>query len=111
MNPTTPTRRRLLPWLATAGVVAALAAFFALLPTPPADGEGTAAEPAGEAAAELPSGSFAVTGVRLFDGERVLPRADVLVEDGRIAAVGADSRPAGRACPSSTATAAPCCPA
>ena len=35
------------------------------------------------------SASFFVRGVRVFDGERVWPEADVLVRDGRIAAVGA----------------------
>jgi imidazolonepropionase-like amidohydrolase len=85
-----PSRRRLLPWAAGAGAVALLAAFFAALPTPPADGEGAPAAAQAKRAPEVPSGRFAVTGVRVFDGERVLPRADVLVEDGRIAAVGPD---------------------
>lgn len=48
--------------------------------------------PAGEAA--LPSGgeggAFAISGVRVFDGERVLPDAKVIVRDGRVEAVGAD---------------------
>lgn len=40
--------------------------------------------------------SFAVTGVRVFDGERVIPRATVVVQDGRISAVGPTARaPAG----------------
>ena len=49
----------------------------------------------GRAAAEaaLPSGgegsAFAITGVRVFDGEGVLPASTVLVRDGRIEAVGA----------------------
>jgi imidazolonepropionase-like amidohydrolase len=80
--------RRMLPWAAGAGVVALLAAFFAALPTPPADGEAAPAAAQAEKATGMPSGTFAVTGVRVFDGERVLARADVLVEDGRIAAVG-----------------------
>lgn len=44
--------------------------------------------------ATLPSGgegaAFAVSGVRVFDGRRVLPVANVIVRDGRIEAVGAD---------------------
>ncbi len=35
--------------------------------------------------------SFAVTGSRVFDGERTLDRATVVVRDGRIVAVGADA--------------------
>ena len=38
----------------------------------------------------LPSGSFAVRDVRVFDGDRALPRASVLIQDGRITAVGTD---------------------
>ena len=44
--------------------------------------------------AALPSGGkgagFAISGVRVFDGEHVLPAANVIVRDGRIQAVGAD---------------------
>lgn len=35
--------------------------------------------------------SFAIRGVRVFDGERVLPMANVVVRDGLIATVGADA--------------------
>lgn len=38
--------------------------------------------------APMPSGSFAVTHVRVFDGERTLPGQTVLVRDGRIVSVG-----------------------
>lgn len=39
--------------------------------------------------------SFAIRNVRVFDGDRTIPRANVIVDDGRIAAVGADAIPAG----------------
>lgn len=46
------------------------------------------------AAATLPSGgtgeAFAISGVRMFDGERMLPATNVVVRDGRIESVGAD---------------------
>lgn len=53
------------------------------------DGEApaTAGAPASQA------GEFAVVDVRVYDGERVLPRATVVVRDGRIASVSAE-RPA-----------------
>lgn len=35
--------------------------------------------------------TFAVRGARVFDGERVIPSANVVVRDGRIASVGADA--------------------
>jgi imidazolonepropionase-like amidohydrolase len=38
-------------------------------------------------------GAFAVTGVRVFDGTRVIPSATVVVEGGRITAVGPEVRP------------------
>jgi hypothetical protein len=38
--------------------------------------------------APVPAALFVVRGARVFDGERVLPSASVLVRDGRIAAVG-----------------------
>lgn len=48
------------------------------------------------AAPALPSGHFAIRDVRMFDGERFVPRANVLVRDGRIEAAGSDVRiPAG----------------
>jgi imidazolonepropionase-like amidohydrolase len=39
--------------------------------------------------------SFAIRDVRVFDGDRTLPRANVVVRDGRIASVGNDTIPAG----------------
>jgi imidazolonepropionase-like amidohydrolase len=45
---------------------------------------------------EPPSGTFAIRDVRVFDGERVLDKATVVVRDGTIAGVGADLKiPAG----------------
>ena len=64
-------------WLGTAAVVALLAAFFFALP-----------EPAPPAALRAPG--FAVRDVRVFDGEQFLERATVIVQDGRIARLGAD---------------------
>lgn len=43
---------------------------------------------AGSRATTSPAPAFAIRGVRLFDGERVVRRATVIVRDGRIAAVG-----------------------
>ncbi|MGO1001569.1 CIA30 family protein [Lysobacter sp. CA196] len=62
-----------------------------------ADGAGGAHASAATATkAALPAASFAIRQVRVFDGERVLPSATVLVRDGLIAEVGADvSVPAG----------------
>jgi imidazolonepropionase-like amidohydrolase len=37
-------------------------------------------------------GGFAIRGVRVFDGERVLPRANVIVRDGLIVAIGRNAR-------------------
>jgi imidazolonepropionase-like amidohydrolase len=59
-------------------VVAALVAFFLALPQP------------GERSAPAAAG-FAVRGVRVFDGERVLPNATVVVREGRIVAVAPDA--------------------
>ncbi|HKD21573.1 MAG TPA: amidohydrolase family protein [Rhizomicrobium sp.] len=42
-------------------------------------------------AGAAPANSFAVRGVRVFDGERTIERANVVVADGRIAAVGPDA--------------------
>ncbi len=41
-------------------------------------------------ASKLPEGAFAIRDVRVFDGERVLERATVIVRDGRIETVAAD---------------------
>lgn len=46
--------------------------------------------PAATTAALTDGNSFAIRDVRVFDGERVLPRTNVVVRDGRIVAVGAD---------------------
>ena len=43
---------------------------------------------AAQTAQQAPSGTFAIRGVRVFDGERVLDTATVVVRDGQIAAVG-----------------------
>lgn len=67
---------------ALAGAVLAVLGALVLLPTPD--------DVAAQATADLPSGSFAVTGVRVFDGTRTLDHATVVVRDGRIEAVGTD---------------------
>ncbi|GHD69011.1 hypothetical protein GCM10007164_11460 [Luteimonas padinae] len=79
--------------LAATAIAAAIAGavVFAQPRSPSAHGAASAPAPAsGEA---LPSGgegaAFAISGVRVFDGERVLPEANVVVRDGRIEAVGA----------------------
>jgi imidazolonepropionase-like amidohydrolase len=64
---------------AALAVVLALAAFFAALPEP-----GDRREPA-------PAPAFAIRDVRVFDGERMIPRANVVVRGGRVASVGADA--------------------
>lgn len=49
---------------------------------------------AASAAAQAPG--FAITGVRVFDGEKVLPRTTVVVQGGRVTAIGPNARvPAG----------------
>ena len=45
-------------------------------------------------ATQTPSTEFVVRGVRVFDGERVLPKASVHVRDGKIVSVG-DTAPGG----------------
>jgi imidazolonepropionase-like amidohydrolase len=62
----------------------ALALFFRLLPEPPRE---TSGRPAAHVENEM-AGDFAVTNVRLFDGEQFTENTDVLVENGRIQAVG-----------------------
>lgn len=42
-------------------------------------------------ASSLSGNSFAVRGVRVFDGRKVIPRANLIVREGRIALVGADA--------------------
>ena len=69
-------------WLIVLGGVALVAVgLVAGRPSPPA----AAATPR-----QTPSGTFAIRDVRVFDGERVLDKATVLVHDGKIAGVGAD---------------------
>lgn len=72
------------------GLLASAAAFAAEPPaaaaqTPTAFGAAAPADPS----ASAPSLQFAIRQVRVFDGERVLPSATVLVRDGLIAEVGA----------------------
>jgi len=43
---------------------------------------------------DVPGGSFAVVGVRVFDGREVMPEATVVVDNGVIVAVGPDVAPA-----------------
>ena len=52
-------------------IIILLAAFFTLLPEP-------------EAAAQPPSQNFVIRNVRLFDGEKVHPSTDLLIEGGVI---------------------------
>ena len=52
--------------------------------------EAQAPPPPAAAAALTDDDSFAIRDVRVFDGTRVLPRANVVVRDGRIEAVGPD---------------------
>jgi len=42
---------------------------------------------------QTPAKTFAVTNARVFDGDKVIPRATVVVTDGRIAALGPDVKP------------------
>jgi|GEM_PF-71966 len=77
-------------WLAALGAILAVAAFLALLPTPVAPGgESASGGTPWPSGTSRPGGTFAVTGARVFDGEGALGTVDVLVEEGRIAAVGA----------------------
>jgi imidazolonepropionase-like amidohydrolase len=66
------------PALTFAGLAAALGLFVWALPQP------------GELAGPPPAPGFALRAVRVFDGERVLPEATVVVEAGRVTAVGAE---------------------
>lgn len=80
-------------FIATGAIVAAIAGAVVLAQPSQSTASPAPSAPADEAAA-LPSGgegaAFAVSGVRMFDGERVLPVANVIIRDGRIEAVGAD---------------------
>lgn len=81
--------------LAAGTIAAAIAGAVALAGPSPSSSQASAASPASAGAADaLPSGgagaAFAITGVRVFDGEGVLPVATVVVRDGRIEAVGAE---------------------
>lgn len=72
-------RRFGVPAAALAALVAAAVA--GLIPSAPATG------------ADAGGSAVAVVGARVFDGERVLPRATVVFEDGTITAVGEDVAP------------------
>jgi imidazolonepropionase-like amidohydrolase len=74
---TTPRRRAWRGPAAALAVVAAVAAFFLALPEP------------GDERLAPPAAGFAVRDVRLFDGERVVEAATVVVREGRVAAAGA----------------------
>lgn len=58
-------------------------------------GKDTAQPKAPEAATPVPANSFVVRGARVFDGERDLGTATVVVREGRVASVGADAADAG----------------
>lgn len=81
--------KRLPEILAATAIAAAIAGavVFARSPAP-------SSPPAADAVPALPSGgegaAFAISGVRVFDGERALPDVNVIVRDGRIEALGAD---------------------
>ena len=83
MNGTGGVVRRALAYGAAAVVV--FVGTLMALPEPAAPGG--AAAPGGQDDL-MPEGSFAVTGVTVFDGEAFRPDHDVWVEDGRIRAVG-----------------------
>ena len=72
-------------------LVGTLAAAVILQPPPKAPVRKDAAANAAASGAKAPSGSFAVRDVRVFDGERVIERANVIVRDGLIAAIAADA--------------------
>ncbi|MEN1941436.1 CIA30 family protein [Luteimonas sp. MJ174] len=86
--------KRLPEFIATGAIVAAIAGAVLIAQPSQSTASPTSPAPSGAAAA-LPSGgdgaAFAISGVRVFDGERVLPGANVIVRDGRIEAVGADT--------------------
>src|SRR5690606_23063663 len=73
--------------LAAGAIAAALAGavVFAGSRSPPALADAPAVLPSGGTGA-----GFAIAGVRVFDGARVLEDANVIVRDGRIQALGAD---------------------
>ncbi len=72
--------RRRRAWV-VAGVVVAVLVVLAALPTP-------APAPAAVEARTLPSGSFAIEGVRVFDGETTIEATTVVVRDGAVVAIG-----------------------
>lgn len=77
-------------WPELTAVTALVAALAAAVLTP-AGGTGAPASPtpAAPVSAAAEGNSFAIRDARVFDGERVIERANVVVRDGRIAAVGA----------------------
>lgn len=74
--------------LLIAGVALVIAGVVGAKPAPPP--QAAAAPTASTARPSASAGSFVIRDARVFDGSRTLPRASVLVQDGRIAAVGAD---------------------
>ena len=72
-------------------LVGTLAAAVILQPSPKAVVRKDDAAEAAANGATPSSGSFAIRDVRVFDGERVIERANVIVRDGLIAAVAADA--------------------
>ncbi len=72
-------------------VLATLVAAVMWLPAPKPAARKPAAPDPSAAAAALPDPPFAIRDVRVFDGERVIERATVLVRDGRIETVAADA--------------------
>ena len=83
---------------AKTGLVVAAAALAGLLWLSARDDAAGAAPPAAP-------GAFAISGVRVFDGERFVEGATVVVRDGLIAEVGPDV-----AVPAGVDAAARCCP-
>src|SRR5690606_32177292 len=79
--------KRLPEIIAAAALVAAIAVAV-LAQERPAQGQSSPG--AEDAPASMHGNSFAIRDVRVFDGERVTERANVVVRDGRISAVGAD---------------------
>ncbi|MFD0738856.1 CIA30 family protein [Lysobacter koreensis] len=79
--------------------ITAIAALVATLATAVVAQDPTApASPVSPPSAKPAAGnSFAIRNVRVFDGERVIDRANVVVRDGRIVAAGAGAIPAGLA--------------
>lgn len=80
-------RRTAASWIASGAIATALAAACGGPAAPAATASAPTATPA--PTASPPRATLAITHVRVFDGERVVPDATVLVDGARIAAVGA----------------------